>query len=145
MSPFNVKGVLGEANGNASVGQDAIVNSTACQLHDSIGAAACCGSRVLLHPACRTSHGRAAAARVLGSSLDFTTSPMGDLRAFENVDGKKCKRSTFAGHSARARRAGRRGGQGRHGGAPWRILIQYLRLLRCRVKSAVKNVSSSFA
>ena len=98
-----VKGMLREANGSASVGQDAFVNNTACQLHDSLGAAACCGSRVLLHPACRTIHGRAAAARVLGSSLDFTTSPMGDLRAFENVDGKKCKRSALAGHSARAR------------------------------------------
>ena len=103
MHPLVVQAMRREANGNASVGQDAVVNSTACRLHDSIGAAACCGSRVLLHPACRTVHGRAAAARVLGSSLDFATSPMGDLRAFEHIDGKKCKRSAFAGHSARAR------------------------------------------
>ena len=78
-----------------------VANSTACRLHDSVGAAACCGSRVLLHPACRTDHGRAAAARVLG--LDFALSPMGSLRAFQHVDGKKCKRSKFAGNSARAR------------------------------------------
>ena len=94
--------MLREANSNVSVVQGAVVNSTTCQLHGS-GAAACCGSRVLLHPACRTILGRATAAQMLGSSLDFATSPMGALRAFQNIDGKKCKRSALAGHSARAR------------------------------------------
>jgi len=71
-----------------------------CQLI-STDPTACCGSRVLLHAACRTPQGSAVSKRLLG--VDFAMSPMAALRVFKHVDGKKCKRSPIAGHSARAR------------------------------------------